>query len=428
MTPPDRFRPFRPTTPPLTRGAVVRLRPGSDVVLVDRLAVIWDEVVHRIIEDTLRPDQDDDGLHLNIKAEMIEEVARLSLWLGKQVVLRRLGARALTEIDPDRERSECLGPEGDATIQNTAGIIHEHIWTRRMNERWKPKSAKALEREENPKVTKLVVKAVDKNHFIPKSFIRDHWAEDGDIRRWRRTKTGWTSKRIPFGAWGHRLNLYSDRSEAYFGLIEGDAAEPLKKLLRTSPLNHPQQLAFVGFLIIQYLRSPFVVQALGDQAETMAAELGHIDPDIRKNAYDTLFSNNELYDRLARPVLWSQWALVKSQTPSFVLPDSFSVRGDLGAGLRLIVPLTPWVCFVTLPPSEAKKRVIPISIKADAAVARDIAGLLVGSAVGEFIAHSDFDLDARGNATFAEVLDRLTVAAGEADQKDRATAPGDECR
>lgn len=53
---PDRFSPFRPTTPPLSRSAVLRLRPGSDEAVVDRLAVIWDEVVHRVIEDSLRPD------------------------------------------------------------------------------------------------------------------------------------------------------------------------------------------------------------------------------------------------------------------------------------------------------------------------------------------------------------------------------------
>ena len=391
MTPPDRFSPFRPTIPPLTRSAVLRLRRGSDEAVVDRLASIWDEVVHRVIEDSLRPDQDDDGLHINIKAEMIEEVARLTLWIGEQVVTRRLGDRALSEIDPDQERTECLGPDGDKTIQNTARMVHEHIWSRRMKERWKPKSAKALERDANPKATKLVVKPVEKNHFIPKSFIREYWAQDAHVWRWRRTEAGWASKRVPYGTWGHRPNLYSDRTEAYFGLLEGDAAEPLKKLLHTSPLNQPQQLAFVGFLIIQYLRSPFLVQALGDQAERIAAGIGHVDPDIRKNAYDTLFSNNELYDRLARPVLRSQWALVKAETPSFVLPDSFSVRGDLGSGLRLIVPLTPKVCFVTLPALESEKRVIPISIKADAALAQNIAGLLVGAAVEEFIARIDFE-------------------------------------
>ena len=58
-------------------------------------------------------------------------------------------------------------------ISATARIIHERIWSKRLEERWKPKSA---EREANPRRAKLAVKPVGKNHFIPRWLIRDHWA------------------------------------------------------------------------------------------------------------------------------------------------------------------------------------------------------------------------------------------------------------
>lgn len=397
------------------QSVLVRRRPDDDPLVIGPLAEIWDEVIHRIIVETLGRDDKDAALHLNIKAEMIEEIARLSLWLADQVLDRRLGDRVLTEIDVAEEREACLGESGSLSITRTAELVHDRIWQRFMRERWLPKSAKAVERDENPRQTKLVVKRVVKNHFIPKSFIRDHWATDRRVQRWRRDEDGWHCREKGFGEWGHRKNLYSDRTEAYFGLLEGDATEPMRRLLDTRPLNDPQREAFVGFLVIQMLRNPYLVDAVGRETERVAVEIGHDDPNIAKAAYDTLFSSNEFYHRLSHPLMWSRWAIVRAQTPAFVLPDTFLARQDLGDGVRVIAPITPQVCFVTLPEREAEKRVVPFHIAADGETAALIGDLLVRSAASEFLAAPGFVPPPEASASFANLLARLSTLVDQSD-------------
>ena len=162
-----------------------------------------------------------------------------------------------------------------------------------------------------------------KNHFIPRWFIRDHWATDGKVLRWRRTSEGWTSTKRGFGEWGYRRELYSDQLEAYFSLLEGDAKRPIEMLLETLPLNSPQREALVGFLVIQFLRNPDTIAELQQAVAPVIAELGRgDDPAMPRKAYESLYRNNEFYHRIAAPVMWSPWAIVRSERPVFVLPDN----------------------------------------------------------------------------------------------------------
>ena len=189
----------------------------TPTIAIDALTAIWDEVVDRIIGEMMALHQANDvELHINIREDIVMELVQLQLWLAEQVVEKRVAGRDLSAIDPEQEKEECLGLDGADTISATARIIHERIWSRRLEERWKPKSAKAIEREANPPRAKLAVKPVGKNHFIPRWFIRDHWATDGKVLRWRRTPDGWTSSKCGFGEWGYRHKLYSDPLEAYF--------------------------------------------------------------------------------------------------------------------------------------------------------------------------------------------------------------------
>ena len=270
-------------------------------------------------------------------------------------------------------------------------MVHECIWSKRMEERWKPKSAKATEREANPKPAKLAVKAVGKNHFIPRWFIHDHWATDGTVLLWRRTPGGWTSSKRAYGTWGYREKLYSDPLEAYFGLLEGDAKRPIEMLIETHPLNAPQREALVGFLVIQFLRNPYTIAALQEAVAPVIAELGHgDDPEMPRKAYESLYRNNGFYHRIAAPVMWSPWAIVRSERPVFVLPDTFCVRAGAMDGMRLIVPLTPTVCFVTLPGLEHQKRIVPHTVRADEDLGRRISSALAQTASEEFLSHLDF--------------------------------------
>ncbi|WP_448662851.1 DUF4238 domain-containing protein [Sphingomonas sp. CJ20] len=223
--------------------------------------------------------------------------------------------------------------------------------------------------------------------------IRDLWAVEGKVLRWRRDGDGWTSARRGFGEWGYRHNLYSDRLEAYFGLLEGDAKKPVEMLLDTRPLNGPQREAFVGFLIIQLLRNPAFIEA---HNEHLAPVLESLDPSegewTLERSYEAMFQNNDLYRLLATPVMESRWALVKSAQPVFVLPDTFGVRAPGRDGLRLIAPLSPTACFVTLPNREETKRIVPRHLPADQALAARITAALMRASDREFLSHPSFVL------------------------------------
>ena len=378
-----------------SRTAVRRLFPEVEQQAVDALTAIWDEVVERIIDEMMTLHKADDvKLHINIREEMVAELAQLRFWLAAQVVEKRVAGRDLSSIDPEQEKEECLGLDGANTISATAQLVHERIWSRRLEERWKPKSAKAIEREANPpQAKKVAAQPVGKNHFIPRWFIRDHWATDGRILRWRRTSEGWTSKTRGFGQWGYRRELYSNQLEAYFSLLEGDAKRPIEMLLETLPLNAPQRAALVGFLVIQLLRNPFFIAALQRASAPVMAELGYgDDPDMRRKAYESLYSSNDFYDRIARPVMWSPWAIVRSARPVFVLPDTFAARVTTEDGMRLIAPLTPTTCFVTLPGRERQKRIVPRYVRADAELSRRISLALIRAAATEFLSDTGLSL------------------------------------
>ena len=375
----------------LSGTAVRRLFPEVEHHSIDDLTEIWDEVVDRIIGEMLTLSEANDvELHINVREDMAMELARLQFWLAERVVEKRVTGRELSSIDPEQESEECLGLKGAEIILGTARMVHERIWSKRLQERWNPKSAKAIERAANPKPTKLAVKPVGKNHFIPRWFIRDHWATDGKVLRWRRTSDGWKASRRGFGEWGYLHKLYSDPLEAYFGLLEGDAKRPIEMLLETHPLNAPQREALVGFLVIQFLRNPYTISALQEALAPVIAELGHgDDPEMPRKAYESLYRNNEFYHRIASPLMWSPWAIVRSERPVFVLPDTFCARASAMDGMRLIVPLTPTACFVTLPRLERRKRIVPFSVRANEDLGRRISLALSQAAAEEFLSHPE---------------------------------------
>lgn len=308
-------------------------------------------------------------------------------------------------------REACLGPNGAEIISRTAQIAYNNIWKKVTDERWKPKSAKALEREKTPRKSKLAVKPVGKNHFIPKSFLKTNWATDGKILRWRPTEEGWTSSSRSFGQWGYREGLYSDELEAYFSLLAGDATQPIQMLLDMRPLNDPQRSSFVGFLIIQMLRNPDVIEGITKALAPVIAESGHgDDPTMVSRAYETLFQNNEFYDRFARPIMWSRWAIVEAEQPVFVLPDRFSISRDFGDGLRMMVPLTPKTCFVTLLDWEKEKDIIPHYLPADQSLAKRISATLIEGAGSEFVSHLDFVPDQTKAVELEDLLNDIADA------------------
>ena len=152
-----------------------------------------------------------------------------------------------------------------------------------------------------------------------------------------------------------------------------------------------QREALVGFLVIQVLRNPYTISALQEALAPVIAELGHgDDPEMPRKAYESLYRNNEFYHRVASPVMWSPWAIVRSERPTFVLPDTFCARAGGMDGMRLIVPLTPNVCFVTLPSLEHEKQIVPFNVSADEELCRRISLVLTQATAREFLSHREF--------------------------------------
>ncbi|MEJ0022860.1 MAG: DUF4238 domain-containing protein [Alphaproteobacteria bacterium] len=270
-----------------------------------RSAHIWDEVVHRIILEMFDlQNADDPELHINVREDMAEELGHFQLFLGEGVVKKRLADRDISTIDLSEERSACLEDVGAETIKNSAKMAYEHVWARRIRERWVPQSQRAIEREAKPRKTILPVKRVEKNHFIPQWFVRDNWAAKDEITIWSRNGDEFTPRTRAFSKWAYRERLYSDRLEAYLSLLEGDAKVPVQRLLARRPLNQPQRLSWVGFLVVQIIRSPFFIeqtkQHYPDLARAHSLEEG---PEAAAEFYDALYRNNEFYNIFYKPIM-----------------------------------------------------------------------------------------------------------------------------
>ena len=103
------------------------------------LAGIWGEVVAAVVDAMLGLSAEREiELHIDLKAEMCFELAKLLLHLSEIVVATRTAGRALAEIELDAERESCLGPAGARKIENTARNIFDSFWSKRMQERWLP--------------------------------------------------------------------------------------------------------------------------------------------------------------------------------------------------------------------------------------------------------------------------------------------------
>lgn len=396
--------------PSIAESIIAKQAPHLSADHVRALAEIWSEVVRRIVESILAKDDSEAPLHINMRAEISLELAKTHLFLMEAVIRRRAEGRRLQDIDPRIEALLCLQGEGLSQIESTAEEFYPW-WRERMDVRWLPKSKKAHERDIGPAKPRkpLAIKPVRDKHFISRWFIRDFWAEGPSATRWRKSAKGWTRGPLPFGRWGHRVGLWDDRVEAWFALIEADGKRPVEMLLRVEPLNPPQQKALVGFLVIHELRNPLLVEGLRERLrdlfEAGAAETGTSFDDMARAAYASLFEDKELYRAWAEPLFASQWAIVASRDPLFVLPDSFCVRGMVGGSPRVIVPLTPTRCFVTLAATEDDKRIVPFHLKADDDLARRISALLIGAARSEFLSHRDFEFeDLPAALDFADVI------------------------
>jgi hypothetical protein len=289
------------------------------------------------------------------------------------------------------------------------------VWIKKCKERWEPKTIKALDREKNPRETKLYPKKVDNNHFIPLYFIKKYWSKKQSIFKCVKCSDGTIeSKLMPVGSWGYQKGLYSDHLEAYFGLIEGDAARPIEMLLNTEPLNRPQREALIGFIVIQGIRNPFFMKHLRSNMTPIVSSLhgeAKSKDDVYMNlVYETLYDNNKFYDKIARPLMYSRWVMIHSEELKFVLPDVCHIYGTYEEKNYLIMPLTPKYCFIVLPEPLNKTRVVPHYIKASTSLERDISAALMTASVDSFLSDKALNIITLNGEDFNEIIKRIFVS------------------
>ena len=403
---------FVPIATPLSKTATLVRFPTENSDHLDSLSQIWDEVVHEILSDVVAlSSKDESPLHIDLREEMIFELAKLQLWLSDAVVEKRTKHRNLAEINVDRERDECLGTKGKEEIFETAAIVYTNIWNRFMEDRWKPKSKKALDPNTRKRSIVLSMQPVTNNHFISKWLIKS-WAENGRVLRFRRTGKSWQTRAIGYGSWGYEKKLYSDGLEAYFALMEGDAREPVRKLIGTEPLNRPQRTAFVAFLVVHFLRNPIYRKSILNTVVPLLDEPRKVgDISMALKAYEHMFKDNNVFNTLASPMIASEWAILRSVDPIFPLPDTFGLKGMTSKGLRMIVPLSPRVCFVSLLATETESSIVPKSLYLDRSLASRVVQALTSCAASEFIVYPDFIDNVDGeNETLENLLVDLEAA------------------
>jgi hypothetical protein len=400
----------------MTASFILKRSPDSLSSEVAKVCAIWDDVVSSIIQKMLDycAKQMTD-IHINLREEIAFELAKLTLFVSEKVVDDRLQGRSLSDIDKVAEHNACFSPDGLKKIEHTAINLANGIWLRIYNERWKKKSAVLLDKEKNPKTKKITPKPVEDNHFIPKSFIRRYWSSGQHIFRFNKTANGEVQKvRIGLGQWGFAKNLYSDHLEAYFGLLEGDAVRPIEMLLNVVPLNQPQRESLLGFIVIQRLRNPQLIDALRHQMTPIVASLTdgseECDEEYMRSVYETLYHQNDFYDKLARPILYSKWVVVRAEKPIFVLPDTCNIFGRCDENQYVIMPLTPTDCLVVMPMQVSDIRIVPHYIQADILLAKDISDALVLNANNEFLADEYFHYEGKDLEWPNKIIQRIILS------------------
>lgn len=379
----------------MIKSQLIKRFPNIKESQAEGLANIWEKVLTLIFDEVKRISEPEmTELHVDLREEMILEHAKLRSYIADKVITAQTEKSNPNKIDLEKEEELCFNVNGLDKIRNTGKIIAENIWLRKYHERWKLKTRSALAKEKKPKANKLVIKKVGDNHFIPKSFIRKYWSENGRIRKNNINGPKITSRNIPFSQWGFVKNLYSDKLEAYFGLIEGDASIPLQKLLDFEPLNGPQKKAVIGFIVIQRFRNPKFIDdynkrlkpiVIGHYGEDKASDLSH-----QRKMYESLYSNNEAYNKVAQPLNQNQWVIIRSPNSKILLPDICNILSKTSSGVFFVVPLTYKDCLFVLP-SKADEYPFPRHITATNELEEILRSFIVYYSEAEFLSYVNYE-------------------------------------
>ena len=331
--------------------------PECDSKHLDALATVWTReaglVISRMFE--MYGETEVMRLPIEVRHEAAFELAKLMLWLEDRMIEKKTAAVPIAQISPDAEAQYMASPSGVERIDNTARNMADGIW--------KPLCAKWWERfpaiATQPKKTMVIglpsnSLGVKKQHFSP-VFANRRWAgTDGTVRVYTLgIDARLVSRETGYRNWGRESFIYSQALERHFGLIEGDAEAPYRKLLEVVPFSETDRRHWVAFLAAQMFRTPwFLVQALAGLRDTIETRGISYPTDVAslRRAHETMFTNPDVFTMVYRLVVDRRWQIWKAPVGSqFVRSDHPVATSTNGTMTTVFYALSPDRCFVAGP-------------------------------------------------------------------------------
>jgi hypothetical protein len=352
---------------------LVRRCPAFDRVTAYRLARVWSVLQDRIISHMLDICESEMGLSLHIdqRAEAAFELSRLLLFLSGRILDEKAKQKALSEYDPDDEAALLETKEERAKINRTARKMADGAWKPLLT-KWRKRRPLVELPGHAGKSSKLLkpAKSVFRKHM--------HYVPQSTTRQWRCAKSGkFTVYKIGVDGevkaeastaklWGAAPSLYTQGLEHLLGLIEGDAHRPYQKLVDIVPLDAMEARRWIAFLIAQLIRTPRFMRSILRYQKAWIESKGltyPTTPAYLGQAYETLFTNNDLYAAYYRQITLRAWAVARAaDSLTFLKGDNPVVISGrpTGDSWRLLYPLTPTRCFIAGPELEGESgRIIP---------------------------------------------------------------------
>lgn len=253
------------------------------------------------------------------------------------------------------ERERVRSPSTQQDIETAAALIANEVWAPILAE-LRSKYPLIVTPEYGRPKSKLVGKAahppVRRNHYSPAS-SHSAWARNGDrkVREYSRGPNGVIRSRdIGYRSWGYEELLYSQRLEAYLGLVDQDGADTCRKILRTEPLDNLDKRRWIAFLVIQQIRTPSFMRRLISQLSNGMPSIAPGYPTTvaaLKAAYETLFTNNNYYAENHVLMASRSWTVLSAPAgSSFIRADNPVVAGrSSDGGWTLYYPMSPTRMF-----------------------------------------------------------------------------------
>jgi hypothetical protein len=353
--------------------------PSADQQHLAALAEVWSEELDLIVRRMLSICRAEVGpvIPIEVRHEAIFELANLQLWLEDRLIEKKTASILIGEIDPDRERAALSTKDIQERIENTARICAESIWKPTLNEwgRRFPLILTASRQAKGRRLTQITGSpspGVRKQHYSP-VFSNRYWAS-GSNNRVRIYSRG-LDLQIQhsdegYKKWAWEPFIYSQSLERYFSLVEGDAKIPYSKLLEMIPLSEGDRRHWIAFLVVQLFRTPsFLLKNLATMPTVIESRGINYPTDTAslRRAYETLFTNNDVFAWFYRLLVGRPWEMWSAPTESqFVRADDpVVINGSVIRGTwQLVYPMSPSRCFVAGPAHvEDQPAVVPTNRK-----------------------------------------------------------------